>query len=120
MLGDRFQILTVPFDQMPSIYRSADVFTLPSVSSEAFGNVLVEAMATGLPVVATDDPIRNEIVGEAGILVDPENTDEYALNLQKALDTNWGDRPRTQAEKFSWDEIAKKYENLFKTLLNKK
>jgi hypothetical protein len=32
--------------------------------------------------------------------------------LQKALDTNWGDIPRRQAEKFSWDEIAKKYNNL--------
>jgi glycosyltransferase involved in cell wall biosynthesis len=113
MLGDRFQILTVPFDQMPSVYRSADIFTLPSASSEAFGNVLVEAMASGLPVVATNDPIRREIVGDAGILVDPTNTEEYALSLQKALETNWGEKPRIQAEKYSWDEIAKAYEDLF-------
>jgi len=73
-------------------------------------------MATGLPVVATNDPIRHEIVGDAGILVDPTNTEEYAEALQKALDTNWGNKPRKQAEKFSWDEIAEKYDNLFKEL----
>jgi glycosyltransferase involved in cell wall biosynthesis len=116
LLGNRFQISSVPFADMPKIYRSADVFTLPSVSSEAFGNVLVEAMATNLPVVATDDEQRHEIVGEAGILVDPTNTEEYVKVLQKALDINWDDKPRKQAEKFSWDKIANKYEELFKTL----
>lgn len=116
LLGDRFQILSIPFDKMPGVYKVASVFTLPSASSEAFGNVLVEAMATNLPVVATDDEQRQEIVGEAGILVNPTDTDVYANALQKALDTNWGNRPRKQAEKFSWDEIALKYEMLFKSL----
>lgn len=116
LLGDRFKLLTVPFDEMPKVYRTADVFTLPSASSEAFGNVYVEAMASGLPVVATDDEQRREIIGEAGILLDPTNTDEYAKVLQKALETNWGDISRKQAEKFSWDKIAKQYEELFKTL----
>jgi glycosyltransferase involved in cell wall biosynthesis len=113
---DRFNVLTVPFGEMPKVYRAADVFTLPSASSEAFGNVLVEAMATNLPVVATNDEQRREIVGEAGILVDPTDTDEYTKALQKALDTDWGDRPRKQAEKFSWDEIANQYEELFADL----
>jgi glycosyltransferase involved in cell wall biosynthesis len=105
---------------MPEVYRSADVFTLPSASSEAFGNVLVEAMATNLPVVATNDPIRHEIVGEAGILIDPENTEEYAAALQKALEINWGEKSRKQAEKFSWDKIALKYEELFLSLTKRK
>jgi glycosyltransferase involved in cell wall biosynthesis len=98
---------------MPEVYRVANVFTLPSASSEAFGNVLVEAMATNLPVVATNDEQRREIVGEAGFLVDPADTEEYAKVLQKTLNMDWGDKPRKQAEKFSWDEIAKKYEELF-------
>jgi glycosyltransferase involved in cell wall biosynthesis len=119
-LGDRFEMISVPYEKMPDIYRRTDVFTLPSASSEAFGNVLVEAMASGLPVVATDDPIRKEIIGDAGILVDPTNIEEYAKALQKTLNINWGEKPRHQAEKFSWDEIALKYEELFKTLLNKK
>lgn len=116
-LGERFKAISVPFEKMPEIYRSADVFTLPSAPSEAFGNVLVEAMATGLPVVATDDPIRREIVGDAGIFVDPTNIDEYASALKKALEADWGDKPRKQAEKFDWDKIAVEYEVLFEKLL---
>lgn len=115
---DKFEIISVPFEKMPEVYQSADVFTLPSKSSEAFGNVLVEAMASGLPVVATDDPVRREIVGDAGILVDPTNTDAYSKALQKALDNDWQDAPRKQAEKFSWDVIAKEYENLFKKIID--
>jgi len=116
MLGDRFQIMSVPFVQMPEVYRCANVFTLPSASSESFGNVLVEAMASGLPVVATDDPVRREIVGDAGLFVDPTDTEGYAVAIKKALDTDWGTKPRSQAEKFSWDEIAKKYNDLFSKL----
>lgn len=118
-LGNRFQILSVPFGDMSKIYRSADVFTLPSASSEAFGNVYIEAMASNIPVVAPDDEQRHEIVGEAGILVDPTDTNEYAKALQRALVTNWGDKPRKQAEKFSWEAIAEQYENLFQRFSDK-
>jgi glycosyltransferase involved in cell wall biosynthesis len=76
-------------------------------------------MASGLTVVAIDDPVRREIVGDAGILVDPTNTEEYVSALKKALKTNWGEKPRRQAEKFSWDRIADKYDELFKTLAKK-
>lgn len=116
LLSGRFNLLRVSFDEMPKIYRVADVFTLSSSSSEAFGNVYVEAMASGLPVVATNDEQRREIVGDAGILTDPTNIDMYAKALQKVLDTKWGDKPRKQADKFSWDKIAEEYEKLFKTL----
>lgn len=116
LLGDRFKIISVPFEKMPEVYASADVFTLPSTPSEAFGNVLVEAMASGLPVVATNDLVRREIVGEAGILVDPTDTETYAKALREALKTNWGEKPRKQAEKFNWDKIAEQYEELFNSI----
>lgn len=110
---ERFGVVSVPFEKMPEVYSSADVFTLPSASSESFGNVLVEALASGLPVVAGDDPVRSEIVGDAGLYVDPADSEAYANALAKALATDWGDKPRRQAEKFSWDEIVEKYEKLF-------
>lgn len=113
---DRFKILSLPFERMPEVYQMADVFTLPSEPSEAFGNVLVEAMACGLSVVATDDPIRREIVGDAGLLVDPTMTEDYAKAIKEALERDWGERPRKQAEKFDWDKIAEKYEELFRSL----
>ena len=118
LLQGRFKILSFPYKQMPQVYISADLFTFPTDPTESFGIVLVEAMASGLPVVATDDPIRREIVGDAGLFVDPTDTDKYTKTLRKALKTKWGDKPRRQAEKFSWDEIAKQYEKLFIKLVN--
>lgn len=116
-LGTRFQLIKLPYEEMPKVYQAADVFTLVSEPYYSFENVLVEAMASGLPVVANDDPIRREIVGDAGILVDPVKTSEYAKALEKALDMECGNKPRKQAEKFSWDKIAEKYEKLFSGLV---
>ena len=113
---DGFEVIETTNDKMPEIYKRADVFTLASRPSESFGIVLVEALASNLPVVATDDPIRKEIVGDAGLFVDPTDTESYAIALEKALNTNWGEKPRKQAEKFDWDSIAKKYEELFNSL----
>lgn len=115
-LGSRFGTFKLKHDDMPDIYSKADLFVFPTVRWESFGIVLVEAMASGLPVVATDDPIRREIIGEAGLFVDPTDTDAYTNAIEKALNTNWGDLPRKQAEKFSWDKIAEEYEKLFKSL----
>lgn len=118
LLGDRFEHISVSFSKMPEVYRAADLFTLVSESSEAFGNVFVEAMATNLPVVAIDDEQRREIIGDAGIFVDPTDIDSYASALKKALSLDWGNKPRKQAEKFDWDIIAKKYEDLFYEILD--
>ncbi len=116
LLPGRFKVMGFEYKDMPKVYAGAGIFTFPTVPWESFGIAMVEAMASGLPVVATDDPIRREIVGDAGLLVDPTDADKYAAALQKALETKWGDKPRKQAEKFSWDNIAEEYEKLFKTL----
>ena len=116
---ERFEAISVPFEKMPEIYQKSDVFTLPSAPSESFGNVIVEAMASGLPVVVTDDPIRREIVGDAGIFVDPTNIEVYAECLEKALNTDWDNKPRLQAEKFSWKIAADEYEKLFHGIFDK-
>lgn len=117
LLGKRFLLTHVAHADLPKYYRACDLFTLPSWRHEAFGMVYLEAMACGLPVVATDDPKRKEIIGDAGILVDPTDITKYSLSLGKALGMKWGDKPRKQAEKFDWEKISEKYENLFKSLL---
>jgi len=109
----RFFHTSVKHNQMPEYYRAANLFTLCSYSSEAFGIVYLEAMAVGLPCVATDDESRREIVGKAGIFVkNPEDADEYAAALKQALSKDWKDQARKQAEKFSWDKIAAEYEKV--------
>lgn len=116
-LGDRFKILKVEFDDMPKIYRSADLFTLPSWGREAFGLVYLEAMASGLPCVGPDDLSRKEIIGDGGILVDVEDIEKYAKTIEEALNKDWGEKPQVQAGKFSWEKTALKYQKCFQDLL---
>jgi glycosyltransferase involved in cell wall biosynthesis len=117
LLGKRFKMMQVKHSEMPAVYRSSDIFVLVPESSEAFGIVYVEAMASGLPIVAVDDNQRREIIGTSGVFVkNPENTGELSDAIIKVLDNNWGEKPRKQAEKFDWDEIALRYEKLFKEI----
>ncbi|MEK7616856.1 MAG: glycosyltransferase family 4 protein [Patescibacteria group bacterium] len=117
-LGERFKIANFDYDDMPKVYRSCDLFTLPSWSREAFGIVYLEAMASGLGVVAPDDAPRHEIIGDAGIFVDVGDADRYAEALDKALSIDWSKKARDQAEQFSWDKIAKEYERVFEELVS--
>lgn len=110
LLGNRFKITNFDYNDMPKVYRSCNLFTLPSWSREAFGLVYLEALASGLGVVAPDDSSRREIVASGGLFVDINNLKEYAGAIKKALDTDWSKTARNQAEQFSWEEIAKKYE----------
>lgn len=116
LLPGRFKIVSVSYGQLPETYRSANIFTFVAYKRESFGIVLLEAMASGLPIVACDDPIRKEIVGDAGLFVNPKNSEEYTMALEKALKIDWGDKQRKQAEKYSWDKIAKQYDQLFRNL----
>lgn len=113
-LGDRFtHIAHVPHAEMPVYYRAADVFSLPSKESEAFGLVYLEAMACNVPVVAPDDDNRRILIGGGGMLCQVENGNEYASALEKALSAKWNNKPRTQAEKYSWETIVRQYEDIF-------
>lgn len=117
LLGNRFKLISAKPDQMPDIYRSADIFAFTPYTREAFGIVYVEALACNLPVVGTNDKIRQEIIGGAGVLVDNPKPDNVSVAIKKALSKRWGNEPRQQAMKFSWDNIAKQYEQLFLDLI---
>ena len=115
-LTGRFKIIKANYEQMPEIYRGADVFSLSSWDREAFGLVYLEALSSGLPVVAPDDDSRREIVGNAGVLVDTSHIVSYAKGLEKALGQNFLDKSTHQAEKFSWDKVFLMYKELFEKL----
>ena len=119
LLGDRFKIVQADYEDLPKIYRAADLFVLPSWNREAFGIVYLEAMASGIGVVALDDSPRREIIGDAGILVNVCDPVKYAQAIKQALQINWSKKARTQAQKFSWDKIAKRYEEAIRDLIQR-
>ena len=97
-------------------YRSADIFCCPSIWFEAFGMVNVEAMACGLPVVASRVGGIPEIAAEGGVLlVDPGSVDQLADALErlvsdKAVRESMGRDARASAvRRFSWQVAARQY-----------
>ncbi|HXO27905.1 MAG TPA: glycosyltransferase, partial [Thermoanaerobaculia bacterium] len=76
----RYLRRVVPRDEMPAWYGAADCFTLPS-RTESFGLVYLEALACGLPVVAPDDAVRREVIGDAGLLCDVTDVAAYSGTL---------------------------------------
>lgn len=78
LLGDRVRFLTsLPRSDMPALYRVADLFTLTSLY-ETFGIVLLEAMATGLPVLCHEAPVFRYVAGPAGVFCDMNREGELA------------------------------------------
>jgi glycogen synthase len=103
-------------------YRSADVLVLPS-RFEPFGIVLLEAMASGIPVVASRVGGIPEIVedGRTGLLVPPGEPDRLADALRTLRDDpgfarRMGDAGRRRAETFSWDRLGPRFVELFREL----
>ena len=106
---DRVRLLGAhPHDALPAFYGAADLLILAS-SREGWANVLLEAMACGTPVVASDIPGNPEVVQrrEAGLIVGANTPDGFADGV-RAL---WSDPPdraavRAYAEAFSWDATS--------------
>lgn len=113
-LPGRFTRLTVAAADMAALYRSADVF-LHLSRDESFGNVFLEALACGLPVVAEDSPRTRWIVGDDQPLVDTGDVSAVADALARA--TAMGDAGVAarveRAAGFSWDRIAGMYRDFF-------
>ncbi|MCP8310242.1 MAG: glycosyltransferase family 4 protein [Candidatus Methylarchaceae archaeon HK01M] len=109
-------IETVPNDSIPCFLKEASCFILPSIS-EGFSNSLLEAMAVGLPVIATNVGGNPYVLGDAGILVSPKDDEA----LRKAIVKLFGDRKLLEefskhslerVKLFSWDAIIDRLENI--------
>lgn len=104
-------------------YRAADILCCPSVWREPFGNVNIEAMATGIPVVASRVGGIPEIAAEGGILlVEPNSPGELADALQKLimdkdLRAKMGaDGFASFQRRFTWEEIFRQHREVIKRL----
>ena len=114
-LPGRYTRLTTTMDRMPDLYRCANVF-LHLSRDEAFGNVYIEALATGLPVVAHDYPTARWILGEWGRLVDTTDDQRTTEALREALATPCeADRRHAfAAERYDWPAVASLYADFLK------
>jgi len=74
----------MPEELLPAYYSAADLFVLPSLY-EGFGLPILEAMACGTPVVASNAASLTEVVGDAGVLVEPLNADALAEQIACVL-----------------------------------
>jgi glycosyltransferase involved in cell wall biosynthesis len=116
----------VPDDLLPVYYNASDYFVLPSASGEGLPLVLFEAMACGIPVVATTVGGTPEIVEQKknGVLVPARNPKLMAnalLELLKdeKLTETIGEKARADVvSRFSWDENARKLEQVYKQFLS--
>lgn len=107
ILPGRFTRLTTTADRMPALYRSADVFLHMSLL-ESFGNVFVEAMASGLPIVGHDTERLRWIVGARETLCDTTDPSALVSALRHALAVGIG-APDPRAQDFAWPAIAEQY-----------
>ena len=109
----------VPHDEVPAVLRSFDLLVLPSVYEE-MGSVLTEAMACGLPVVASDVGGIPDVVsdGETGVLVPPGDVAALAKALDDVLEdeelrTRLGQEARRQSARYSWPGLAARVADLY-------
>jgi glycosyltransferase involved in cell wall biosynthesis len=97
-------------EQLVELYRGADCLLFPSLY-EGFGFPVLEAMACGTPVVCANRTSLPEVAGDAGVLVDPEDTDAFAAALTEVLSSE-GRRAElaaaglAHARTFSWRRCA--------------
>ena len=106
----RFTRLSLPAERMPSLYQTADVF-LHLSKEESFGNVFVEAMACGLPIVAHDSDRLRWIVGDSEFLCDTAAPAEVARHVVLASEAPASKRQARveRAAGFSWSRIGELY-----------
>jgi phosphatidyl-myo-inositol alpha-mannosyltransferase len=111
-------------DRLPRYHAAADTFVSPALGQESFGIVLVEAMAAGLPVVATDIPGYREVIedGVEGLLVPPGDVGALASALRRVLEDpeaakSFGEAGRARARRYSWDVVGREIEAVYDEVL---
>jgi phosphatidylinositol alpha-mannosyltransferase len=103
----------VPAEDLPRYYQACDVFCAPNTGQESFGIVLLEAMAAGAPIVASDIPGYRDVIshGETGLLVERQNPGAIADAVGRLLG-NPGLRAsmrragQEQAQDYHWPRVA--------------
>ncbi len=115
----------IPNEERPSYYASCDVFCAPSIGYESFGIVLLEAMATSKPIVASDISGYRTILenGKQGYLVPARDYEAMARAIVKIIRNpqiakTMGEAGRKKALDYSWETITKRVEAYYHDLIS--
>lgn len=118
---------TVAEDDKPRYHASADLFVAPNSGGESFGIVLLEAMAAGLPLVATDIPGFRTVAkdGRQGRLVPPGDAFALAdalatLLANDKLRTAMAAEGRRTADEYDWPRVARRVEDVYRSVLRQR
>ena len=109
---------------LPALYNAADLFVYPSLY-EGFGLPPLESMACGTPVITSNTSSLPEVVGDAGIMIDPHDVDGLADAMHKVL-SNEGlrddmiKRGLERAKMFSWERCARETLEVYEEVYNER
>lgn len=110
----------ISHDKVSEYYQKSSIFVLPSLN-EGMSNTMLEALACGLPLVATDTGGTKELVvdNKNGFIVKMKDSNDLAEKIEKFLlnknlEENMGKESRLLAEKLSWENVAREYTDLYK------
>lgn len=111
----------VPHTKLVRYFQYALAFVFPSLH-ESFGLPLIEAMACACPVISSNDTACKEIVGNAGLLVNPRSEEEIAAAMKRSVNNDFLLNLLTEyglenVKRFSWDDSALKHYRLFSNLI---
>jgi glycosyltransferase involved in cell wall biosynthesis len=116
----------ISFHDVPAYFHEIDLLVLPTETTkrirEQFGRVLVEAMASGIPVIGSSCGAIPEVIGDVGLVFQERDSDSLAAALCQALsDTSLRERMieggLARVERYSWDRVAEKTYQLYKEVM---
>lgn len=111
----------VSYEEVDKLYKSSDVFLFAS-TCETFGQIVTEAMASGLPIIASNIEVMKEILGTSALYFDPENEisiKETILKIYKSKveREKYSIELQNQAKTYSWEKCADESFHFFKEII---
>ena len=115
----------VSYDELPRYYKTADIFCAPATGWESFGIILLEAMAAGKPIIASNVEGYAGLIshGVEGLLVPPKDAKELTRSLisllrDEALRQEMGAKGKLKAREYAWEEISQRILDYYARVLS--
>lgn len=123
MMPGRFHLRKFPRNQMPDVYREADLFLHMSMT-EPSANAYIEALATGIPIVTHDRLVTRWTLEDAGILVDTTNKNAVVEGIKKAITMSSPEYALSCQSivnsRYTWNKLSEEYYDFFFKVLESK